>query len=74
MTKANSLSNKITAKVSNKVEMNREVSKPTKLETIRMETTKMDKINSNKARPRTIRVSKDLSPTNSRINSWRTKI
>ncbi len=66
--------NKITDKANSRTEMSRAVSKPTKQELIKMETTKTAKTNSNKARPRiTIRVSKVLSPTNSRINSWRTK-
>ena len=74
VSKASSRINKITAKVSYNLEMNKVDSKPTKQELIKMETTKTAKTNSNKVRPRiTTRVSKVLSPTNSRINSWRTK-
>jgi hypothetical protein len=64
---------KITVKDNNSLVENREVSKPTKPEWIKMEIIKMVKTNSNKEAHSPTKDSKVLSPTNSKINSWRTK-
>ena len=64
---------KITVKDNNSLVEIREVSKPTKPEWIKMEIIKMVKTNSNKEAHSPTKDSKVLSPTNSKINSWRTK-